>query len=91
MKNDDGKTKKGISVRLDDATRADLKRVADKSGVSESDIIRICVTNGLPIVEETFGEMRHRFKALANQPSATEGRSDTGAYLMNEPKRRKAG
>lgn len=87
--------KKNISVRFDDAIRKEISRVAGLCGLADADIIRICVENGLPVVEEAFGAMREKFKTLANQPQAKEGRYPVlppHAAEMNEhPRRKKAG
>ena len=58
------------TIRLDSPTRKELERVAELGGVSSSDVIRMCVKHGLPIVEHGFRQM----SALLEEKLPTKGK-----------------
>lgn len=48
---------KPTTIRVDDAMRKELERVAGRGGVTPAGVIRMCMKYGLPIVEHGFEEM----------------------------------
>ena len=60
--------KQNFSIRLDAELKAEVERVARLGGVSPSDVIRICVAKGLPILAEGYQLIHERFAALRSRP-----------------------
>lgn len=60
--------KLNFSLRLDPELRDEVERVAALGGVSPSDVIRICVNKGLPILAEGYQLIHERFAALRSRP-----------------------
>lgn len=60
--------KLNFSIRLDVELKAEVERVARLGGVSPSDVIRICVSKGLPILAEGYQLIHERFAALRTRP-----------------------
>jgi hypothetical protein len=63
--------KLNFSIRLDAALKAEVERVATLGGVSPSDVIRVCVSKGLPILAEGYQLIHERFAALRSRPLGT--------------------
>ena len=60
--------KLNFSIRLDAQLKTEVERVASLGGVSPSDVIRICVAKGLPILAEGYHLIHERFIALRSMP-----------------------
>ena len=56
--------KLNVSIRLDAELKAEVERVAALGGVSPSDVIRVCVSKGLPIMAEGYTLIHNRFASL---------------------------
>ncbi|MCZ7637663.1 MAG: ribbon-helix-helix protein, CopG family [Verrucomicrobia bacterium] len=63
--------KQNFSIRLDSDLKAEVERVAALGGVSPSDVIRVCVSKGLPILAEGYQLIHERFVALRSRPLGT--------------------
>lgn len=48
---------KNTTVRLDPEIRKEVDRVAKIYGITASDVVRMCVKYGLPLVEQGFQQM----------------------------------
>lgn len=53
-----------FSIRLDSDLKGEVERVAALGGVSPSDVIRVCVSKGLPILAEGYALIHNRFASL---------------------------
>lgn len=53
---------KNYSIRFSADERASLEKVAKAAGVTPSDVIRMCVKHGLPVVQHGFEQMASMLK-----------------------------
>lgn len=72
--------KLNVSIRLDAELKAEVERVAALGGVSPSDVIRVCVSKGLPIMAEGYTLIHNRFASLRRGAASSGPTGDvTGA------------
>ena len=65
-----------FTVRLDEQTRMSLISAAESSGVSEADLVRLCIKLHLPLVDAWLQDKptaRHVSISLAPLPPITPG------------------
>jgi antitoxin component of RelBE/YafQ-DinJ toxin-antitoxin module len=80
-----------VSIRFDDATEDDLRRAADRSGLSVSDFVRTAVRRTIdleprPTLLERLGDAVGRFDSA----EATTQPDELGDYLQAEHERQAA-
>ena len=71
--------KLNFSIRLDAELKTEVERVARLGGVSPSDVIRVCVTKGLPLLAEGYQLIHERFAELQARPLAAPPRVSSAA------------
>jgi hypothetical protein len=58
-----------LSIRLPPDLKRQVAATARAFGIAPADIIRLCVREGLPVLEEVFRFMRQRFDAMRADPT----------------------
>lgn len=69
-----GEQLKNYSIRFGPEERAALEKVARSAGVTPSDVIRMCVKHGLPIVQHGFDQMKALLEAKLPSPKKEQKR-----------------